>query len=487
MQEQKNDKLTNEKSKTVSILSFKKYLVKLRKFFIYWLIAVVIIAFLNVGYSCVQKVFTGKVFTSVNFSFDGIESGLDPSGNKFDVSDIKSKKIIEESLEELGLKGKDVDLIISHISIDGIVPIDVIDRITQYDTVFDSVDIVSSKDIQDTSYYPTQYKIELECNKAGLSKKESADLLNKMTEKYRTSFYSAYGYNTSLEAAVTSIDYKEYDYVEAIDVFHSSLGSLQYYINELAANDNTRFQSENGYTFADISASIDTIRTEELDWISSYIMLNNVTKDKKILIANYKFKIEDLKRNKSIAEEIMKSISDTIDIYEKNSIIIFGNTMDGAKATLNQSSDTYDKLITQKIHAQTEVSSFDQNIKRYEERIKSLQKGSATKANGEIVESEFENISKKIDSLLKTANETASEYYEDVLLNNAYTVLSPASSSMFLMIKLAIKDSVRNILIFELLLTALYLTISALAIFVKSPFHVKTSNKNSDKKNKKKK
>ena len=98
---------------------------------------------------------------------------------------------------------------------------------------------------RDTSYYPTQYKIVLECgSETGLSKKEGALLLNKITEKYREVFYNNYGYNSSLESAVVSIDYTEYDYVDAVDVFDSSLGSLKNYIDELAASDNTRFRSE---------------------------------------------------------------------------------------------------------------------------------------------------------------------------------------------------------------------------------------------------
>lgn len=101
--------------------------------------------------------------------------------------------------------------------------------------------------------------------------------------KIQRGFYNNYGYNSSLESAVVSIDYTEYDYVDAVDVFDSSLGSLKNYIDELAASDNTRFRSETGYTFADLSSSIDTVRNEDLDWISSYITLNNVTKDKKIL------------------------------------------------------------------------------------------------------------------------------------------------------------------------------------------------------------
>lgn len=476
MQEKKKDK-----NGTESLLSLKTFWGKLKHFFKLWLIASIIISILCVGYNFGVTIFTGKVETIVNFSFDGIESGVDPNGNKFDVNEIKSKDIVQESIDELEL-GIDAENILNHISVDGVVPSNVIDRITAYNSVFSSEDIETSTHIQDTSYYPTQYRITIECQEAGLSKKDSAALLNKITEKYYKIFYDTYGYNTSLEAAVRAIDYKEYDYIEAVDVFNASLGMLQNYINDLASGDKTRFRAENGYTFADISASIDTVRTEELDWISSYILMNNVTKDKKTLIENYNFQIEELKRTKTIAEETMDSISESIEVYEKNAILIFNNSSDGANAELNQSSDTYDSLITQKLSAQSTYSSCDQKIKQYEERIRSLESGKSDASLNEIVEAKFENISAKIDTLLNTVNETAEEYYEKSYLDNAYTVISPATSSLIATAVSSVQSSVRSIAMFELILTALYFTVSAAACFIKAPETKRVKNRKAKKK-----
>ena len=93
-------------------------------------------------------------------------------------------------------------------------------------------------------YYPTQYSIELDCRKAGLSRKDSVLFLNRLTEEYSNQFFENYGYNKSLENAVISIDYNDYDYVDAVSVFDSSLKSLKEYIDDLAKHDNIRFRSD---------------------------------------------------------------------------------------------------------------------------------------------------------------------------------------------------------------------------------------------------
>ena len=47
----------------------------------------------------------------------------------------------------------------------------------------------------------------------------------------------------------------------------------------------------------------------------------------------------------------------------------------GSNATLNQSSDTYDNMIDDKVRAETNLSTCEQNISLYENRIKSLKSG----------------------------------------------------------------------------------------------------------------
>lgn len=471
----KKNNVANE-CKVKSVISLKKYFLVLKKFFIYWLIAAVIIAVCNVSFNIFKSVSTGEVSSIVNFSFDGIESGLDPNGNKFDVNDIKSSNIIKYALEELGYGDMDPEIIKNSISIDGITPDNVIDRITAYTPQYSSDTINTSQAVQETTYYPTQYEIKIVCEKANISHKEAANILNKITEKYQDIFYSNYGYNTALEKAVTSIDYTEYDYVDSITVFNTSLRSLQNYINELSANDNTRFRAENGYTFADISASIDTICDENLDWISSFIIINNSTKDKENLIANYKFKIEQLNRKKKTAEDMIASISSTIETYEKDSIVILGNATDTSSASLTQSSETYNDLITRKINSQSELSTCNQNIDLYSKRLKALESGKVNSANNKIVEQELQKISDKINSLAATINETASEYYENVLLYNAYIVSSPANSSLSALIKNAITYSVKSIFTFELMLTSIYLLVSVIFCFVDFPEFLNKKN-----------
>lgn len=477
------------KNKTSSILSLKAVCRNLRKYFLPWLIVSAVVAVLVFGINSAFNLTNRVISVTVNFSFDGVESGHDPLGNKFHVDEVVEKSAVEEAVNELGIEDADIGEICSSISIQGNIPNDVIERIISYTSIYNSANVNETQKIQDTTYYPTQYIITMDCYKLDLKFKDCVALLNKVTENYKGTFAEKYGYKNSLANAVTSFDYNDYDYIDSIDVLDSSLESLESYINELAAKDSTRFRSkQTGYTFSDLVKSIETIRTEDLGIISSYITLYNMTKDKENLITNYEYRIEEYERQKKINEEKLESIVRILEVYEKNSILIFSNATSGTDAALNQSSDTYDALIEQQVITETEISRYQQGIDKYNKRIKNL-KEDTKKGSFEILEKDFENVNKKVNTFLETVQTTVSEYYNDIAFKNAYEVLIPATSSTFSIILTSVREMFFVCVALEMIIFALYLIVCCLMVNEKvNSFVVSklTRKNNAEKKNKSK-
>ncbi|MBQ3565865.1 MAG: hypothetical protein IJA12_01680 [Oscillospiraceae bacterium] len=446
------ENVSPQKESGKSIVSIRAVLNHLKKLFLPWvIISVITVVFIGGAYS-VNDLLNRTITVDVNFSFDGVESGKDPLGNKFDVNEIKSKTAIVNTVKEMGLENVDVDEIYSSIIISGNIPTDVIERITKYNSMYNLDEVATLKNIQDITYYPTQYTITMDCYRLDMDFDDCVEFLNRLTERYKTDFAVKYGYKNSLANAVMSFDYNDYDYNEAIDVFDSSLESLQVYIAELAREDSVRYRSENtGYTFSDIAKSIETIRGENLELLSSYITLYNMTKDKEHLIVNYEYRVEDYKRRRKINEDRLDAIQKTLDVYEKNSILIFAQATSGADATLNQSSETYDNLIEMEVTAKTNISYYNQLIDKYTQRIDNLKKN-AKNGSQEKLEEDFVKLNEKINTLLENAELTVTEYYEDVVFFNAYEILRPASDSFFKIIKESVKNSFYTcvaILLFE--------------------------------------
>lgn len=449
------------------VISFAGIFRMLKKYFLIWLVTAVVAGVLTLTGTAVLSSDQHKNLTAlISFTYDGIDKGLDPAGNDFNVnSSIKNPTVIEAALTELGQPLELLEDVRQGIRIEGIIPSDAYDRIVTYKSVYENAQsgaLTAAQAMLDVDYFPTQYTIYFNYAKTELSSSDAVQLFNTMLECYRDYFFDTYGYNKALGSAVAALDYTDYDYAEAIDVFDTTLTTLGNYVNNLSSDDTTRFRSvETGYSFADLTEAIKAVRNMDLEILSSYITVNNVTKDKDSLITYYQYRIDSLTRQKTIAEETLATITDTINSYEKDTVMIFGNGTENTDTQYTQASAEYDNLIQKKVSAQTDVSTTTQQINFYNQRIDALKgKSTASEEKIEKVETDLVKLNEKVNTLIDSVNKTANEYYENVSFANAYNILVPASSSTTSSIKSIIFGAMVPVLIIEALLLVVYICIA---------------------------
>ncbi|MDE5754327.1 MAG: lipopolysaccharide biosynthesis protein [Oscillospiraceae bacterium] len=455
--------LKNEEEKENEIIiSFSAFFVQLKRFFIFWLVAAVIVGLLIPTGSVVFAADEHKNLTAViSFNYDGVENGYAPDGSNFDVlSSLKNPSVIESTLTSMNESLELLESVRQGISLKGSIPEDAADKITMYKNIYEQGNLAAGEKMLEVKYFPTKYTVTFNYAKTGLKAEKAVELFNLLLEKYHTHFLETYGFNQALGSAVTALDYTTYDYAQAVDVFSSTLDMLEEYIRNLSADDVTRFRANStGYSFSDLSESIDTIQQVDLDLISSYITVNNVTKDKNTLIDYYNYRIENLTRQKTVAEESLAELNASIAQYEKNTIIIYGENQDTSEYA--QASATYDEMFKRKIDAQKTVSTRTQQINELQTRVNALKgKTTASKDKVEKVEADLAALNEKVNNLLNETNLTANEYYETVYLANAYNVLVPASTSALRTTKSVINSSMETLLIAEALLAVVYLAVS---------------------------
>ncbi|WP_455522389.1 lipopolysaccharide biosynthesis protein [Ruminococcus sp.] len=446
---------------------------QLKKYFLPWVLVAVIFAGLVFGGSMVVSSSKASPLTAmVGFTFDGIENGLDPNGNEFNANSLKSPAIIEETLSDLNMDVKKTDAIRNNITVSGVVPEDAIDKLTAYESVFSNTNsIEAAQKIMDVSYFPTQFEVQFSYGASGMSRSQAADFLNTMLNNYKIYFMQTYGYNQAFGDALTAVDYTGYDYPQALDILSSSLDSLKKYISSLSSNDNTRFRStKTGYTFSDLSEATATLQSVDYSSLYSYIMGKNVTKDKDSLATYYQYRIDSLNRSLNSAKERLSTITDSINNYKKDSMVVMaGGSADNTGTVLTQPSTAYDDLITQRTDAQSNVSSLQQQISDYQTRLDKLQNTPlGSKKEEEKVETDMKNVCDKMNQLINDVNETADDYFETASYTNAYNILVPASGSVSSSVSNAISNMMRPMLIVEALLFVAYLVFAVVRAFMVS-------------------
>lgn len=462
----------------------------LKKFLAMWIVVSIIVGCLGVALSgAFTFLMKEPAKALVSFSYNGIEKGLDPKGRKFDVNSMKNPMIIEKALTELGVNLEKVEDVRANISFDYKIPEDAYDRLTAYNSVMDKAttgSLSAAQAMLDVTYYPTQFTIYFDFGRAGFGRKQGVELLNTLLDCYRDYFYEEYGYNEPLGTAVNVVDYDDYDYSQQVDLFRDSIRTVRSYLNSLSKDDNTTFRSSvTGYTFKDLSEYAKTISSLDLDRISSYISVNNVTKDKESALAFYDFRIENLKRDEIEYKDRVASIEASIERYQKDSILIFGNGTDNTNTEYATHSEQYDALFKQKTTVEANLADVRQDINYYEARRAALQNNkNSSQGNVEKVETDIKALSEKVEKLIELTEQTTNDYYENVQFAHAYNILIPATRSVSGSIGAAIKNAIKPLIVVELLIFVAYMMlvfISALKFEVKKQkLAAKLSNNGED-------
>ncbi|MDE5862709.1 MAG: lipopolysaccharide biosynthesis protein, partial [Ruminococcus sp.] len=463
-----NITLQNDEEKDDIIISFGTIFRKLKKYLLIWLIVAVIVFVAVFGNTALNTVHRKPSLRAlVSFTFDGIEKGLDPAGQDFNKEMIKNPVVIEKALTSLNMPLDQLDNIRNGITINGIIPADAMDKILTYKNVYENANsnnLQAAQAMLGVSYFPTEYTVTFNYAGTSLSRNNAVEVINTILEEFKRHFFELYGYNETLGNAVTALDISNYDYSEAIEVLENSLDTMSKYLKQLSKDDKTRFRSSvTGYTFDDLYEAIETIRAIDLDKVSSYINVNNLTKDKDALIAYYEYRINTLTRRKTSVEEQLVSVRESIKAYEKDQIIIFGNGSDNTDTQSTQTSQQYDSMIEQKLTLTNDLATIKQNITYYSERREALKQNSSDEKNKEKnqkkmqqVDKQLKDLNAKIDEVIDNVKLTADDYYENVTFQNAYNVLVPASASMSSTINV-IKNNIKMpLLIGEGVVFALY-------------------------------
>ena len=459
-----NITIKNHDEKDEVIISISSILKQMKRMFAIWIVAAIVAGLVVFALSAFRT-FSSSVPAEaiVSFTYDGIEQGLDPKkAGTFDIETMKSPRVIEMALTEMGLDIENLEYIRSNISFGYIMPQEAYEKLKAYNSVMEkatSGSLSAAQAMLDVKYYPTKYEIFFNYGNAGFDKNTGTEILNTIVDCYGDYFYQLYGFNEPLGASVAAVDSDSYDYPQQIELYRDSLRKVRSYLDELAKEDNTAFRSSiTGYSFNDLSEYAKTVTSIDLDRISSYISVNNVTKDKNSALAYYGYRIEQLTLDKDEYSERLAALDASIAKYVKDSATFIGAGAESINGNASIHSDQYDAMFRTKTTLEANLAQTVQDIKFYESRREALKTDkTSSKANIEKVEADLEGLKTKVTDIVDLTEKTADDYFKNVQFANAYSVLAYASKSATAGLSQALSASLKKIIVWELLIFAMYL------------------------------
>ncbi|MGL4362795.1 MAG: Wzz/FepE/Etk N-terminal domain-containing protein [Cellulosilyticaceae bacterium] len=425
------------------------------------IVMITLLAFLiGIGYAGVDafiiKKDVGKVDTVVSFKFEGIEEGLNPNGDVFNIQEMTNKSILEKAIASTGVAkyGISSELLRENIQIQGVVPVDVQNRMNLINKMAEK-DITQLEKISNITYYPEQYKVTLNITKdMGIKGEQAEQVLAAIVNEYKNYFMSTYSDKELLSTAITTLDQTRYDYSEYMLMVDNVLKDVSDFIEEHEELAPTYRAKATGLTFAELSEQVDMLRNIEVNNTQAIINTFVLTKNKDRLISVYENNIKRLEMELEQKINLANSIRRAANEYKKDKLVVMGKEDGLGNVEVPTSSEVYDELISEALNTEQEVSKIRYNIAYHKDLLVRLTESVDENVVNVApyitqVEESIDYIQEQVSNLVVQVNTAVSEYYETEAFKNSVKRDMPALYQSFT--KNYIKGSVLAVVIATLL------------------------------------
>ena len=265
----------------------------------------------------------------VGLDYAGAEDGLDPRGEKLDITYVKSSYVVQTALNNVVLPQKiSASQVQSNLKITGILT----EETRQQMDIINKLEEIKNNEYGKliTSFslrYRAQYVISLKSvfkdgnNKVTLSSADTSRLLNAITDAYNDYFVDVYQEKRLPSDYLDAINSDKLDYLDTLDAISNSYDYLSGYCSDRASFV-PNFRASNGKSFTDLSNMISTVKNTEIDDYYSYIYMNHVSKDKDVQLTNYKIEKREAEYQLDEVNANITNLQNSIDNYKPDKVTV---------------------------------------------------------------------------------------------------------------------------------------------------------------------
>ena len=383
----------------------------------------------------------------IHYNDEQAEQGLAPTGEKFDVNEIKSSAVMSKVVDKMGLTGiYSVDSLISRIEI---TPIEDQDKVAQKEAKLEEG--------EEYIYEPSTFIVSFAAT-SGEGPDFARTILDETLDVYFSQFSQKYVNVAPANNTIQNLQNKNYDYIEMMELIDTSIEETLNTLYQRMEKNNYYRSTETGASFGDLVDDFNYLRQVKVSSLFSKIYKYQITKNKSVLVSDYTTRIDN--NNISNAKEIsiVNDVVQVIDAYVKkmresgNTNISYEYILDNLHERnlqdyFGDQTVTYDELIyswrdhnENKEHAIIDsaycnyvIDAFQKCTGNCNKKECMLSNLTCTQISNENYETIREEVDKEIDSLIEelialyeTTMKTNDEYNE--YLGASYiSVLSSAS------------------------------------------------------------
>ena len=428
----------NDQEQGISLMNIFGYLKRRFHIFIYVILITFILGLLIPYIVYYIKDKKDVAVAVLALDYEGAEQGLAPDGSSLDISYIKSSYIIQNALSSVELsKNVSVASIQSNIVITGILTDATKETQEKLDNLLEVKSSEYAKLLQTfTLEYRAQYIITLNNgfkdgnSKTKLPSEEVSILLSSIIESYVKYYNDTYLDHTLPNNQLGAVDTDTLDYLDILDEIYSSLTYLEGYC-EAKSHYLNDFRTSDGLSFSDLASVIYTIKSSDIDYIYSYIYLNNVFKDSHMALTNYKYQKREATLELSEVNESITTIKNSIDNYKTDKVVI-SSTDNNQLQEVEITSDYYNELVGRLTALNNQKSTLEERITILDNRITKLEGEPATAEQVAKASEYVDNALNNAKSIYNIVNKHSQELFSSNAYNNSFmhTIITSEADSL---------------------------------------------------------
>lgn len=241
----------------------------------------------------------------INYDSEGAEEGLTPLGTELDVNEIKSSAIMAKVMEELELNDQNYSLddLIARLNIAEVADED---EEARKEAVLE--------DGEEYTYQPTTYIVSFEAN-SGEGQSFARKVLDKVLDVYFAEYSQNY-LNTGYAAnSLKDLDENSYDYIEMLEIIEDNITETLAFLEQCMTSDPYYRASSTGLSFGDLTGELNMIRSVDISSLYSKILEYQISKDKQLLLSNYRERIKNYEITNTVEEEQIADVVKIMDAY----------------------------------------------------------------------------------------------------------------------------------------------------------------------------
>ena len=319
----------------------------------------------------------------LGFDYAGAEQEKAPDGSPFDITLIKSSYIVQNALDNVTLTKKvttaqvQANLTISRPLTDDTKRMQEVIQELKEAKHNDYAELVKNFQLK----YRNQYFVFLQNgfkdgnNKIKLDSNDLNHLLSAITNAYNDYYVETYLVKNLPDNYLDAINEETLDYLEILDQVSASLNYLASYCNDRAAS-LPNYRTKDGVSFSDLSTIINTLQSVDIQYIYSYIDLNNIYKDKLVLKTYCEMQKKQAELDLAEVNNQIATLESAIASFPDGSISV--QAPDGTQTNVPYTDPEKNRLELELTTANENKSALQEKIDKLTDRIAKLDGPEAT-------------------------------------------------------------------------------------------------------------